>query len=302
MSRYITCTYSLLSMCLAATALAGHQRIVVVTGQSNARPEFAIGVVDGILGSGGMPDASLFHRHNSGNWMFRWVDGDPGAHTLGPNFLNDLWHPDGTSALQKEIEAIEAAGDTWEIDGFVWFQGEGDTGSAYHRDRYHARFEHMISTMEAAYDLTRSLRVVVTLIDFNGDVDALFTMGGRTPQDIDAMRAVQQAIVDADPARAAVDSRGWPRFDVWHIGDLDDPRGRYGPLADFGESFSSAYLGAQRGASRADLNRDGVLDLLDIGRFVDGFVAGSAVADLALPIGTLDLSDVNRFVDCFVSP
>ena len=45
----------------------------------------------------------------------------------------------------------------------------------------------------------------------------------------------------------------------------------------------------------------GVLDLNDIGAFVNGFVNGEDSADIALPAGVLDLSDVNLFIGAFLS-
>ena len=50
----------------------------------------------------------------------------------------------------------------------------------------------------------------------------------------------------------------------------------------------------------ADMNVDGVLDLADIGRWVDYFLLGDPTADL-FPDGVLDLSDVNGFVGLFLS-
>lgn len=45
----------------------------------------------------------------------------------------------------------------------------------------------------------------------------------------------------------------------------------------------------------------GVLDLADIGAFVNGFVNGEDAADIALPAGVLDLNDVNLFIDSFLA-
>lgn len=50
----------------------------------------------------------------------------------------------------------------------------------------------------------------------------------------------------------------------------------------------------------ADMNVDGVLDLADIGRWVDYFLLGDPTADL-FPDGVLDLSDVNGFVAEFLN-
>ena len=45
----------------------------------------------------------------------------------------------------------------------------------------------------------------------------------------------------------------------------------------------------------------GVLDLADIGAFVDAFVMQGPAADVAAPFGVLDLADVNAFVASFVA-
>jgi hypothetical protein len=50
----------------------------------------------------------------------------------------------------------------------------------------------------------------------------------------------------------------------------------------------------------ADMNVDSILDLADIGRWVDYFVLGDPTADLT-GNGVLDLSDVGAFVDTFLS-
>lgn len=51
----------------------------------------------------------------------------------------------------------------------------------------------------------------------------------------------------------------------------------------------------------ADLNDDGVLDLLDVSTFAQAFLAGDSAADLASPFSVLDLSDIQRFVELFVA-
>ena len=170
----------------ATPAQAGtgdHIDIVIVAGQSNARAEFAEGVAQAIAGSGRYERAEVFHRFHGGNKIKQWVIGSaPGVYEFGPNFLADFWNPDGSAGLQERIREIETAGQTWDIAGFVWFQGEGDSGSPLHRSLYRSRFEHMIATLEAAYELPRDLRVVITEIDFNGDADALAQAGGQPPE------------------------------------------------------------------------------------------------------------------------
>lgn len=54
-------------------------------------------------------------------------------------------------------------------------------------------------------------------------------------------------------------------------------------------------------AAYADFNGDRVLDLADLGAFVNGFVAGDPTVDIASPSGVLDLADILAFVDAFTS-
>ena len=45
----------------------------------------------------------------------------------------------------------------------------------------------------------------------------------------------------------------------------------------------------------------GVLDLADVGGFVDAFLAGAPVADLAEPFGVFDLGDIAAFIEGFLA-
>ena len=295
-------TFQLLSLCaLGAIANAQtHHDIVIVSGQSNARPNYANGIFDRISSSGTLDSPLLFHRHHSGNRLDRWISGTPGSYTLAENFLNDFWNPDGGSDLQQFVAGIEADGDTWDIAAFFWFQGESDTGSAYQRSLYFGRFFYMLNTIEAEYGLDHDIPFIVTAIDYNGDDQALADIG-RTPQDIEDMRAVHFEIGEGVPYGATFDSRGWPRLDLWHVGSHDDPRGIYGPVMDLGSDEADMLIALPPRAGRADLNGDGILDLHDIAVFIDWFVADDPRADLAPPVDVYDLADVQTFVDAFLA-
>lgn len=51
----------------------------------------------------------------------------------------------------------------------------------------------------------------------------------------------------------------------------------------------------------ADLNGDGLLDLVDINLFVLGFITQDPAADLAEPFGVFDLADITAFIAAFVA-
>lgn len=290
-----------LSVCALAAAASAqtHHDIVIVAGQSNARLKYAEGIFDTLAASGALDSPILFHRHHSGNWMRRWIEGGPGGYVLAENFLADFWNPAGDSGLQQLTGDINAAGDTWDIAAFFWFQGEGDTGSAAQRDLYLGRFFYVLSRIEAEYGLDHDIPFIVTAIDYNGDDQALAAIG-RTPGDIEHMRAVHFQIGDAVPYGGTLDSRGWPRLDLWHVGDHDDPRGLYWPVYDLGGEEAALFLTLSLPATRADLNGDGILDLIDIALFIDWFPARDPRADLAPPADVFDLLDIAAFAGAFL--
>lgn len=294
-------TLSLCALIAAGTAASAqtHRDIIIVSGQSNARLAYANGVFLAIEDSGRYENPVLFHRHRSGNRMSFWVNGTPGNYTLNTNFLEDFWNPDGTADLQQFIAGIEADGDTWDIAGFFWFQGEGDTGSYTQINNYAGRFMHLLNTLEFNLGLDHRIPFIITAIDYNGDDDWLASIN-RTPELIEAMRDAHFQIGDSVPWAATSDSRGWPRIDLWHVGDHDDPRGTYWPVRDLGGEQALMFLDLPTPASRADLNADGLHDLRDIALFIDWFPVGDPRADLAPPADTFDLADIQAFVDAFM--
>ncbi|MBZ0172919.1 MAG: sialate O-acetylesterase [Phycisphaerales bacterium] len=292
---------ALCSLLLAASAAAqDHHDIFIVAGQSNARPQFAEGVFDEIIASGRYDNPLLFHRFHNGERMNRWVAGSTGAHWLREHFLNDFWNFLGDAELQTLTDQFDALGHTWDIAGFFWFQGEADSGSNEERNRYTSRFFHMLNSLEARFGLDHDIPFVITAIDYNGD-DIWLAKMNRTPDDIEHMRQIQFSIGDDVPYGVTFDSRGWPRLDLWHVGDFFDPRGQYGPAIDIGAAEARAFLELPELAGRADLNGDGAQDLADVQLFINWFRRYDPRADLAPPADTHDLADVQAFAEAFIS-
>ena len=79
----------------------------------------------------------------------------------------------------------------------------------------------------------------------------------------------------------------------WAIGQTQEPGIGW-------DTWVAQFALVQQSCNAADLAAPfGVLDLADIGAFVDAFQAGGAAADLAAPFGVLDLGDIQAFIAAF---
>ncbi len=293
---------AVLSVLLAAGAAAAqdHFDIFIITGQSNARPKYADGVLDAITASGVYEHPVRYNRRHSGNRLMEWVDGYSGTYSLEDNFLEDFWSPDDDTDLQILINRLDALGISWDIAGFFWFQGEADSGSPHQRTAYTGRFFNLLNALEIKFGLDHDIPFIITAIDYNGD-DAELASIGRTPEDIEAMRQVQFNIGQSVPYGATYDSRGWPRLDLWHVGSHDDPRGIYGPVYDLGVEEARMFLDLPKLAGRADLDGNGARDLNDLQLFLAWVRRHDPRADFAAPLDVYDLADVQAFIEAFVS-
>ena len=52
---------------------------------------------------------------------------------------------------------------------------------------------------------------------------------------------------------------------------------------------------------RADFSQDGIRDGADITAFVDAYLTGDSMADLAIPFGVFDSRDIARFLDLYIN-
>jgi len=166
------------------------------------------------------------------------------------------------------IQQLESKGHTVHVVGAFWFQGEGDTGAVSHQIEYAPRLTWMIETLRSYYG---DFELVITQIDWNHDLPDNLAASGRTPEDVDAIRAAQ--IVAAQNLGAQIsDSRGRNREDLWHVTDWSDPRGLYGVATDFGAD--QALLMINRLRCVVDIDENGILDFFDISNFLAAFNAG----------------------------
>lgn len=279
---------------VSARGGADHVDIVIVAGQSNARPQFAEGVEAAIEGSGRFAAPVVFHRFHSGNKIREWVAGS-GNYVPGPNYIEDFWNPRGTGDLQEYAALLDARDLSWDIVGFVWFQGEADSARDYDRIAYPARFLYMLNALRFDFELDHPVHFVITQIDFNGDVEALAD-AFRTPEDIELTREMQAGIAADSFVGTCADSRLWPRHDLWHLGDHAHPSGLYGPSTEFGRFAGETLLTLPIPRSLADMNADDRHDLADILEFASRFRYRQPAADLVPPINRFDLADIEMFV------
>ncbi|GEM_PF-4261839 len=256
-----------ISLC-AHQASADEIDLFIVTGQSNARLQYALGIDAGLRATGRYENPIVFSATRSGNWLNRWVDDGPEGFIYGTNFTEDLWAEDGSSALQELIADLESDGDTVTIRGFFWWQGEGDTGSPAAQAVYSSKLQWMVQQLESKYN---EFDTLFTLIDFNHDLLEDLQDINREPEDVEAIRnAIQNA---ADSRGGAVhDSRPYPRTDVWHVSNFDDHRGTYGPVYDIGGDQAKAFV--EHVFCDADLNSDHVADFFDLQLFLNALMQG----------------------------
>lgn len=274
-----------------------HHEIFIVSGQSNARAMYAEGVMRGIKDSRLWNNPVLYHRNHPGQGMFRWVTGDEGTHAPAGLFLADFENQFNTSGLDRLIESIRDNGDTYEIAGFFWFQGESDSGFTGEVFPYSGRFRYMLDQIAIHNNRGRPIPFVITVVDFNPDFMDQMTY----PLSVfEYMRSVQFAIAEDDPNGLAFDSRGWPRLDLWHVGDRDHISGQYGPVRDMGYeqaiAFADAFGPAPCAADLAHPYR--VLDEQDVEHFYRAFKAENPIADFVQD-GVFDFQDVKAFFDEF---
>ncbi|MCA9303492.1 MAG: hypothetical protein KC996_05155 [Phycisphaerales bacterium] len=257
-----------LSMVSACHALADEISLFIVTGQSNARPEYAMGVDSGLRASGLWDHVVVFNSQRSGNALYKWVEGSNGDFTHASNYTEDLWAADGSSALQRRIAELEDEGHTVRVEGMFWFQGEADSANVSQQNQYQQKLTWMLQDLWSRYG---KFDVVLTVIDWNHDMPDYLAFIGRTPEDVEAIRgAIQRVATSLD--LGILDSRDRVRADIWHIADATDPRGFYAVATDFGAD--EARIMIERSRCEGDLTGDGVLDIFDIFAMLEIFSTG----------------------------
>lgn len=253
---------------MATLAKSDEISLFVVTGQSNARSQYAIGIEAGLRASGQYDRVVVFNKRRGGNWLNQWIVNNAGNFSPGTNMLEDLWAPDGSSELQQLIDSLENDGHIVTIKGFFWFQGESDTINAGSRNTYQARFSWMIEQLRDQYG---HFDLLVTLIDWNPDRTQELLDGGYTPEGVEHLREVLRDTA-SQLGGVTHDSRGYPRSDLWHVSVSDDPRGFYAAITDLGADQAGVFLAHT--SCPADMNGDGVLNFFDISLYLQVFQAG----------------------------
>lgn len=218
---------SLLLVCLLAAphlALAKHYNVWFAGGQSNAVPEWADGIKQGLEASGAYDNVVVVNRKHGGAYMEEWWDNGPGAnYTL--DFFNEGTFPSWTTPadLEKGLDWADANGHTYTFHGLFWFQGEADSKYQSDRDVYETRFNAMLDHLSTTHFGGATLNWVAALIDADptyydpGATLPALEAGGRTMADIEAMRLVTQQMALNSPNGAVYDTRGYSRYDEWHL-------------------------------------------------------------------------------------
>ncbi|QDS90687.1 hypothetical protein EC9_49010 [Rosistilla ulvae] len=188
-------------------------RVFFAGGQSNAKPRWAAKIQQELEKAYG-DRALLVHSYHPGAWLSGWIkDGQ-----VQNNYRVDFLNPEGTGALQKAINRLEANGKAWKFGGFFWFQGEGDSGSVAAMDQYTDSFNAMLGKIKNDFGIVDDFPQVIAVIDGNhaAKYDDPKNLAGRSRAAVDQMRGVLISLGSADGC-GYVDTRGMPRGDAWHL-------------------------------------------------------------------------------------
>ena len=293
---------SCLLMLVAQHAGAEVVHVFMADGQSNAKAIWATGIEDALTASGLYNRFEVIHVTHPGSGMgFWWSGGAAGF------YEEDFYNPSGTGTLEVALQAIEDAGDTWVFDNFFWFQGEGDTvtgGTLVYADRFNG----MLGQLQTDLGMPTPVSFTMGIIDANQDPsfdDNLIAIG-RTRASVEALRDVQNSIANDSPFGHAIDTRPWPRADLWHV----PVAGPDSPLQDLGSAFGSSYLASV--IVLGDMNGDFNVTLLDVPLLIEALTNRTAYdahlydvnADVNGDVNgdnTFDLGDLAAFSALFAS-
>ena len=178
-------------------------------GQSNATGAWADAITAELVADPAYDNVVMVHSYHPGNWLQTWYTTGPQA-----NYETDFFNASQTGVLEAQLAAITAAGDTYVLSGFFWFQGEGDTGSTEAADLYESRFMAMLNQIKTDAGLNYDIPFTLAVIDANPDDFP----EGRTLEQINYLRNIQQnELAVAANNGTSVDTRGYTRTDAWHL-------------------------------------------------------------------------------------
>ncbi len=217
---------------------AAHINVFFAGGQSNARATWASAIENSLVDSG-VENVMMVHDYHGGNWLGSWWN--PYTNSPSDNYLNDFFNPAGTGLLQQTLENITNNGDTFSFSGFFWFQGEGDQNGAAHRDRYVDNFVEMTNRLQfdISGESTRKFPIATALIDVSDyDLYLELALQSYPDPDLNELRQFISAYADSNPDVVAVDSRGFDRYDLFHLSQAGSTT--FG--TQMGQAFSSLLV------------------------------------------------------------
>ena len=203
-------------------ALSDIVHVFFAGGQSNATQWWFDGLANTLAAR--YKNFVLVSDGHSGASLSQWYDNGPQA-----NYASDFYNASGTGALQVALSDILANGDTYRFDGFFWFQGETDAGSAAAVGMYDARFHSMLGQIRTDLNLDQ-FHYVLAVIDANRSL-----ISASQSELVDALREIQFGIGD-EPMGQAFDTAAYNRVDAWHIDGNSARR--------LGNDMAAAYIAA----------------------------------------------------------
>ncbi len=219
-------------------------------------PELADGVREVLEADGRFENLRVVNKRHGGTSIRFWLDeGLPADHRRHParqelaapnwyqvDFMKSPAVRAPAAFLEKVFEEERAAGRTPRLAGFVWFHGESDSENDAQVRAYRDHLDDLRARASRDFAGGEPVPTVLVQVAVN-DTFVPTSFGPRDPERvgrIDALRGIQAAVAEEDPAVAVVDSRPFERVDVWHVDWKTRP---VSPMQKLGRACSEALLG-----------------------------------------------------------
>ncbi len=191
------------ALLLAATANAEIVNVYLATGQSNANTAWAQGISSTFEKLSGSDRVKVVNIWHSGSPMWMWSSGG----NRGNHYNDDL------AAVRARMASIAATGDTPLFSGILWMQGESDIDQSAGHSFYVAAFNNMLQFYKQDLELAKVPNFTLGVVDVN---PSPAYGSSYNSVNLEALRQIQRDLGEMENG-SSVDSRGYARYDLFHL-------------------------------------------------------------------------------------